>query len=281
MFDLPEISRVVLAGALLLTAIGCREPATEGNSLPSDDPRPAIGGHEHRVGARGGLIVPIDGAHYHVEAILAEGDMLRFFTLGEREDRVQEVEAQALTAYVRPRDDLNSRPIALRPEPQPGDPPGTTSAFVGRLPDGLSGRALVVVVPSIRIAGRRLRFGFEMDPASASAMPEKVADEEERELYLTPGGRYTEADIAANGHSTASVKFAGFRAAHDPHPSLGERICPITDTLANPSCSWIVGGKTYTFCCPPCVDEFVRQAKEAPESLLEPEDYVAPREGTP
>jgi hypothetical protein len=105
-------------------------------------------------------------------------------------------------------------------------------------------------------------------------MPAKVADEEERKLYLTPGGIYTQADIEANGNMTVSQKFASFQAAHDLNPKVGDKICPVTLTKANPKCSWIVGGKTYEFCCPPCVDEFVKLAKSKPEDVKEPEHYV-------
>ena len=35
-----------------------------------------------------------------------------------------------------------------------------------------------------------------------------------------------------------------------------------------------IGGRTYRFCCPPCVDEFVKTAKEQPGEVREPEDYV-------
>ncbi len=105
-------------------------------------------------------------------------------------------------------------------------------------------------------------------------MPDKVMDQEEEELYLQPGGIYTEADIEANGRQTVSQKYAGFRSAHDMNPPVGATICPITDTKANPKCTWIVNGKTYSFCCPPCIDEFVRWAKETPEVILAPEEYV-------
>ncbi len=105
-------------------------------------------------------------------------------------------------------------------------------------------------------------------------MPDKVTDDAERELYLTPGGIYTEADIAANGRQTASQRFVSFRSAHDMNPSAGSLICPITETKANPECTWVVNGKTYQFCCPPCVDEFVRTAKAKPELIKAPEEYV-------
>ena len=58
------------------------------------------------------------------------------------------------------------------------------------------------------------------------------------------------------------------------NPKPGDKICPITDTKANPKCTWIVGGKTYQFCCPPCIDEFVRLAKENPDKVKDPEEYV-------
>ena len=48
----------------------------------------------------------------------------------------------------------------------------------------------------------------------------------------------------------------------------------MTLTKANPKCSWIVGGKSYEFCCPPCVDEFVKLAKSNPEKVKQPDQYV-------
>ena len=48
----------------------------------------------------------------------------------------------------------------------------------------------------------------------------------------------------------------------------------MTLTKANPKCSWIVGGKNYEFCCPPCVDEFVKLAKSNPEKVKQPDQYV-------
>ena len=105
-------------------------------------------------------------------------------------------------------------------------------------------------------------------------MPTKVFNEEERNFYLTPGGKYTAEDIKANGNVTAAEKFRGFQASHDLKPQPGERICPVTLTKANPKCTWIVGGKAYLFCCPPCVDEFVKLAKEKPNDVKDPESYV-------
>ncbi len=109
---------------------------------------------------------------------------------------------------------------------------------------------------------------------SSSAMPQKVEDEAERQLYLTPGGAYSEEDIAANDGATPSMKFAGFRAAHDFNPQPGDPICPITRTKANPDCTWVIAGQEYAFCCPPCIDEFVQWAKDEPDRVEPPEAYI-------
>jgi hypothetical protein len=94
------------------------------------------------------------------------------------------------------------------------------------------------------------------------AMPSPSGEEEERAVCLTPGGSYTVADIAANGKRWPSQKYRGFRAVHDYQPKPGDRLCPVTRTKANAACTWIIRGETYEFCCPPCITEFVRKAKE-------------------
>jgi hypothetical protein len=120
------------------------------------------------------------------------------------------------------------------------------------------------------------RFGPALRPGDDAlpAMPAKVADADERELYLTAWGKYTEADIAANGWRTASGAYPGFRADHDIDPQPGDPVCPITRTKADPRCRWVVGGHMYTFCCPPCIDEFVQLAKTEPDRLRPPGEYV-------
>ncbi len=186
------------------------------------------------------------------------------------------VAVQDLVAYVKPAGGLDSTSIEIKPQPQPGDSEGKASLFIAQLSPELAGQSIDVTVPNITIGGERFRLGFttKSDEHGSAAMPTKVADEAERQLYLTPGGLYTQADIEANGNVTVSQKFATFQAAHDLNPKVGDKICPVTLTKANPKCSWIVGGKTYEFCCPPCVDEFVKLAKSKPEEVKEPEQYV-------
>ena len=236
--------------------------------------------HGHKPGAHGGIIVPIGRDSYHAEAVFEQGGTLRLFMLGQDEGRVQEVDSQTLTAYVKAVGGTDSVSISMEPERLEDDAEGKTSQFVAKLPEELAGQPVEVTVPSLRINGERFRLGFSSESAHEEAgdhggsdMPEKVADGEEQALYLTPGGHYTAADIEANGRVTASQKFKGVRAAHDMNPKPGDKICPITMTKANAKFSWVVGGKTYEFCCPPCVDEFVSTAKSGGE-VGDPEDYV-------
>ena len=114
-------------------------------------------------------------------------------------------------------------------------------------------------------------------PDGAALMPTRLDDKAASELYLVPGGKYTQGDIAANGGVTAAERYRGFRAVHDLAPLPGEAICPITRTKANPRCTWVVNGETYQFCCPPCIDEFVLLAKDDPASIVAPKRYVQRR----
>ncbi|MBA3483926.1 MAG: hypothetical protein H0T51_19140 [Pirellulales bacterium] len=236
--------------------------------------------HGHVPGTHGGIITSLGRDSYHVEAVFEKGGSLRLYMLGADETRIQEVELQDLKGYAKAADGTESVSFELKPEPQEGDAEGKTSIFVGKLPEEIAGGELNVTVPSIRISGERFRLGFTSAPAPATHgdddMPEKISDDAERELYLTAGGIYTDADIKANGNVTASEKFKGFRAKHDMRPKSGDKICPVTMTKANPLCSWIVAGKEYEFCCPPCVDEFVSWAKdpELAKDILEPDQYV-------
>jgi hypothetical protein len=260
------MTRIYLAQAFCL----CLFAGVLGCGLSTDSAE-----HAHDKGQNGGIIVSVGHDHYHVEAVFAEGGVMKLFTLGQDQSQVITVRSQELTAYLRAAGQAESVAVVLKPQPQPGDAPGTTSLFVGQLPERLRGSQLIVTVPNIQIDRSRYRFGFmtagvEHDPP----MPAKVSDAEARELYLTPGGAYRPEDIVANGSQIASEKYRGFRAAHDLNPQPGDVVCPITRTKGNPQCTWIVGGQTYQFCCPPCIDEFVKRAKEQPASIASPDRYV-------
>ncbi len=249
-----------------------RAPTTETPSQTRADDEV----HGHKAGAHGGTIVSLGRDSYHVEAIVTEKGELQLYTLGNDETRVIDIEVQELTAYVKSPTGTDSTSITVEPQPQPGDGTGKASLFVGQLPEALVGQAVNVTIPNMTIAGERFRLGFTTEAAEhgLDGMPSKVVSEDEKKLYLTPGGKYTQADIEANGNVTASEKFKGFMAAHDLNPKVGDKICPVTLTKANPKCSWIVGGKVYEFCCPPCVDEFLTLAKTKPQDVKQPDEYV-------
>lgn len=276
-----------LLGGTLALAIGCGDPTATSTTADSPTTEAAsadmsIRGataqeedHGHAPAAHGGTIVSIGRDSYHVEAVFEKGGELRLYTLGEDESRVIDVEQQTLRGFAKAEGEVDAHPFPLQSEPVEGDAEGRTSQFVGRLPEELQGRSLAVTVPNLVISGERFRLGFRSaTDTEDEGMPSKVEDEEEVALYLTPGGKYTAEDIEANGNLTASEKFRGIRASHDMNPDAGEKICPVTMTKANPQFTWIVDGKAYEFCCPPCVDEFVMLAKTSPDEIGPPEDYV-------
>jgi YHS domain-containing protein len=286
-----DVRRVLFAlapaavGLALVVLAGCspdgstQSPAQQGNGQAQthqQHAKPAEDDHAHKPGQFGGIIVPIGSDSYHAEAVFEKGGVLRLYTLGKDESKVLEVEVQTLSAYAKPDGGTESQPFELKPQPQPGDKPGTTSLFVGTLPKDLWGKSVEVTVVNLKIGGERFRLGFKSSPQghAAADMPAKRTDGEEAKLYLTPGGKYTEADIKANGKLTASRKFKGVKAEHNLNPRPGEPICPVTLTKASPKFTWVIDGKPYQFCCPPCVDEFVQLAKEKPDEVKEPSEYV-------
>ena len=282
---------VLLAGAGAvaaagLAAVGCGSPAPTaptataqpaGKAPAAGTPAPSDEAHGHKPGAHGGTLISLGRDSYHAEAVFERGGTVRLYLLGKDEARIQEVEVQDLAAYVTPEGSTEAYKMTLRPEPQPGDAKGKTSQFVATLPKDLVGKKVQVTVNNLNVNGERFRVAFSNAAAAdphAPEMPEKKGSDEEQSLFLTPGGLYTAADIAANGTTVPTVKYKGIRASHDDNPKPGEKICPISKTKANPKFTWVIGGKTYEFCCIPCIEEFVALAKEKPGEIKDPKDYV-------
>jgi hypothetical protein len=274
----------IVLGLLCLTiAIGCGGSPSAVSSGGGEEQtqqakspvKPASEEHGHKPGSHGGTIIPIGRDNYHAEAVVEKGGVFRLYTLGKDESRVLDIEEQTLTAHVKAEDGLQTVAVALKPAPQAGDAAGKTSQFVGSLPKELWGKNIVITINNLRIQGDRFRIGFNYAATPHDeAMPDSLAgSEEEKKLFLTPGGRYTAADIQANGSVTASERYRDFRPAHDLKPRPGDKICPITLTKASAKCTWTVGGQSYEFCCPPCIEEFVKLAKDQPEEIQAPETY--------
>lgn len=231
--------------------------------------------HPHVAGAHGGTIIPVGSDSYHAEAIVDSGGSLRLLMLQRDETRILEVETQSLTAWVKVTGQTDAAAIPMTALPQEGDTAGLTSQFVAELPQNLRSKPLDVTIPNVRIDGERFRIGFSTNvPRHNAEMPSSLPAEEEQQLYLTAAGSYTEKDILANGKITAAEKFAGKISKHDAKPQPGDRICPISRTKANPEFTWIINGQPYQFCCPPCIDEYVRLAKQQPAELLPPESFI-------
>lgn len=291
-FSLAILFVFIASAALIL--VGCRgqedapAPDEGGKAKPSAAKQSAGKGdeHGHKAGHFGGIIVPIGRDNYHAEAVFEKNGVLRLYTLGQDEARILAVESQTLTAYARPEGGTEAAEFTLKPEPREGDAKGKTSRFTGTLPKDIWGKRVEVTIPIIRVGGERFRVGFKSAsvPHGSAAMPPPVVGEKERQLFLVAGGKYTEADIKANKGLVPSQKFTGFEAEHDDNPKPGDWVCPVTNTKANPKCSWVVDGQTYLFCCPPCVTDFVKTAKNNPEKLTkkasEYRKAAAGKEGT-
>lgn len=231
--------------------------------------------HAHKPGTHGGIIIPIGSDSYHAEAVIESTGDLRLLMLQRDETRLLEVEKQAIKAFVKAEGDTSATAIELAAVPQDGDAADKTSQFMGRLPESTRGRQLDITIPNLRIGGERFRIGFTTSTSiHDQTMPTSLPADKEKQLYLTPAGKYTDADIKANGNTTASQKYKGLISKHDAKPKSGDRICPVSMTKANSQFTWIIDGKPYQFCCPPCVDEFVRMAKEQPAELLPPESFI-------
>ncbi len=295
LFSVRTAVPIGLAAGFLLVAIGCKPSA----SNPSDatairesesatgvvTPANADGsesaatelaeGHGHKPGQHGGIMVSLGRDSYHVEAVIEDDGTVRLYTLGNDETRVIDIESQVLKGYVKRVGASDSKQIDFQPMPQEGDSPNRTSLFMGQLPAELVGQQLDVTVPNVTIDGERFRLGFtSVTQDHGTDMPDAIGVEEERELYLAAAGHYTAADIEANGNAIPSVKFRGIRSSHDMNPKSGDKICPITETKANSQFTWVIGGKEYVFCCPPCIDEFVRMAKDSTDPMPAPEQFV-------
>lgn len=230
--------------------------------------------HGHAPGMHGGQLVALgkDDRHHHVEYTVGPTGTIHLYTLGAGPaDRI-DVEWQQLIGQVRVEGAKESTSVVFRPLPDSGRRGDPTAAFVGKLPGEMLGQALVIHIPRLRIQDAEYDFQFSWKSELAADEIRARLDEEQRTIYLAAAGRYTEADIAAAGRTTAAQRFRGHKPTHDVHGAAGERRCPITRFKADAALSWIVGGKPYRFCCLACIDAFVTTAKERPEHVPDPDE---------
>ncbi len=212
---------------------------------------------------------------YHVEAqVTKSGTVELFFYTGKAGQLmpIAKITGDVMEGKVIvPGED--SLPVSLSTKPYPSDGEGNASRFAGTFDAlRLSPGQQIALSLSLPFDGQTYRIqwtpgrlmmidsGAAHSTAPDAAMLAPVADAEGQKLFGTPGGLYTQADIIANSNTTTAAKFAGVMAKHNMKPGKGAKICPITNTAADARFVWIVGGKKYEFCCPPCVEEFMKQS---------------------
>ncbi len=209
--------------------------------------------------------------HDHAEAVLGPGGSLTFNILRRDARAHRAIDRQVLTAWVRAAGNDKPAKVLLVPMPQPDDPAGTTSRFKGRLAESLWGRDLLsVTVPRLAVENNRYRVEFAEVKSPGDLASHQA---QQRGLFVTPGGKYGRADIEANGNTTAAAKFEDHEADHDLSPRKAGWLCPVASARSEPGFAWVVAGQSYRFCCSPCVDEFVRRAKEQPNGIKPPDAY--------
>lgn len=230
--------------------------------------------HSHGAGPHGGTVADWGGGKYHVEFCLDHA---------KKEATVYLLKANAKTPAPIKTDKLllsialPAFQVELKARPLENDPQGTASRFVGGHENFAKEQEFAGTISGeINGKGYAGEFLHKKDREDHKEHKERKGGgtARERDLFLTPGGIYTTADIEANGKTIPSVKYKDISWPHDDDLRKGDKVCPVTTNKADPRCNWIVNGKKYEFCCTPCLDKFVKWAKQDPKKIKKPEEYV-------
>jgi len=259
----------LVAGLGLLGISGC---GGTGSSPP------AAGAAHHDDADHGHAKGVVAFGDHHARLVVEQGGVLKLFILGKDETKVATIEAQEVHGQLQADQQAEAVPVVLKADPQPGDAAGQASQFKGETPEALRGKPFVATL-LLMVNGERYRVQLSSVAGAHeghAGQPKGVerGSARERELYLTAAGIYTAADVHANGNTVPSEKFKDIAWPHDEDLKPGDRVCPVTSQKADARCSWIVGGKSYAFCCPPCLDKFMGWAKNKPEKVKDPAEYV-------
>lgn len=242
---------------------------------PADTPKPDApkaarsdhGDHgDHGGGPHGGTIVELGKSHGEFAVDHAKKEATVYILDGDAK-KPEAIAADKLLLSLK----TPALQLELKPLPQDGDPKGKSSRFVGTHEAFAKEQPFEGMV-SVVIDGKPY-FG-EFKEVPHEKLPNIGGTAAERELHLTPGGIYTAADIQANGNVVPSVKYKDISWPHDDNLKPGDKVCPVTVNKADERCLWTVNGKSYQFCCTPCLDKFVKWAKKEPEKIKEPEAYI-------
>lgn len=232
--------------------------------------------HAHPPAPHGGQVVALGrgAAHYHVELVVEPTGAARLYALGKELADAVPAESQLLVAGAQAAGSGEEHEFVFRPDPGALAADGRPTAFLGRLPGDAVAARVTVRVKGLRIRGEAFDFEVNWDAGRPDDEVRAAYEADQRRIYLTAGGKYTDADIAASARTTAAAKYRGHRAAHGEAARPGERVCPVTGFRVMAALAWRVAGEDYLFCCQPCVDEFVMLAKDRPGEVRRPADYV-------
>lgn len=260
---------VAFAGLFLA---GCSQPTS---SPTKSGAKAKVEDDHHANGPHGGTVFDFGGGAYHGEFTVDHKTKdVAVFVLDGSAKRTKPIKAETVMLTIK------SPPfqIALKSSPMETDPQGETCRFVGN--DERFGKVQEFEgTVNFELDGKPFAGDFKEKPdnhgsARHAGMPEGVGGTPaERDLFLLPGGIYTEADIKANGNILPSIKFRGISWPHDD-VKPGDKVCPVTMNKADSRCQWTVAGKSYEFCCTPCLDKFVKWAKQQPEKIKDPSEYI-------
>jgi len=227
---------------------------------------------EHGAGPHGGTIVEFGKIHAEFTVDHAKKQATVYVLSGDLKKAVPLTSDKLVLSIRTP-----AFTVDMKPMPLDGEAKGSSSRFTATHNNFGKEQEFEGTV-SADVDGKPYSGDFKekaedhkRDKKTSQAPP---IDPKEAAIYLTAGGKYTKEDIAANGNTTPSIRYDGLKISHDAKPNVGDKICPISKTKANDKLIWVVGGQAYKFCCPPCVEEFVELAKEKPDAIKPPGEYV-------
>jgi hypothetical protein len=277
-----------LAGSVVCAALalaGCDKKNPEPDQLPvktdikvkKDDHGHNHDDHDHGAGPHGGTIVELGKYHGEFTVDHKKKEATLYIYDGAIKKLVPLTTTKFTLSIAKPKFQVEMKAV-----PQEGDPTGKSSRFVatheefgkeaeygGTISGEIDGKPYVTDFIEKEHDHKDHKDGKDQKDEKG-----KDDKKEEKKVFLTPGGKYTAADIAANGNVLPSDKFKGIKSNHDIKPAAGDKLCPITKTKANESFQWVINGKTYEVCCPPCLEELVEMAKTNPDQLKEPGEYI-------